>query len=243
MSWGAVAGAAVSIGASYLGSKGASDSADAQLDLEREFRQKEMDLANNQFDFAKGQYQDYKDKFDPLFYDIRGMMDDTEPDYGAIAGDVNMAFEAQRGADQRNMRRYGIRPDDGAARAANRDWGIRQAAAHVGTRSAARQGAKDKRYGRYADLYNAGQGIGTQNASMVTGAMANQQAAARSGANAASNNANMYNNMAYQNAQGWGQAVGSVDWGGIFNQAKGWFNNRGGSKGGPVSPNAPTVPR
>lgn len=236
MSWAAVAGAAVMVGGSLLAGDSAGDAADAQMAQEARLREQEIGIQKDNLQFSKDVYGDHKAKFDPLFDDIRGMMDDVEPDYGAIAGDINMSFDTARGMEERNQRRYGIKPTDGAARQAQRDYGIRRGAAHVGARSQARQGAKDKRYGRYADLYNSGQGIGSSNASMVSNAMTGLGRAYGSNANAAGNNAAYYNQQSAQNAQGWGQMLGSVDWGGAFNSAKGWFNNSGNSAGGSGRP-------
>lgn len=221
MPWGAVASAAVGLYTSHKASK----KADKQYGREDEFRERELDQADRQFDWTKSLYDENKSRYDPVFENMMSQIDDVEPDYGAIAGDINSSFDAQQGAEERNMRRYGIRPDDGQARAAGRDWGIRKAATHVGARSAARQGAKDKRFSRYADVYNVGQGIGTQNAAMVTGAMSNQQSSLRSAANASSRRGDQLYQRGQDDAAGWGQAIGGIDWSGIWGQIKGWGNS------------------
>lgn len=232
MSWGAIAGAAISIGGSMIMGKKGEKQADAQMAQQQWMNEQQIALGKDQLQFARDQYNDHKAKFDPLFDDIRGMMDDTEPDYGAIAGDVYSAFDSAQGMEERNMRRYGIKPTDGAARQSQREYGIKRGAAHVGARSAARQGAKDKRYGRYADLYNAGMGIASNNAAMVSNSMVGLGNMYGQQAMQAGRNAGYYNDMAAQNAAGWGQMVGGVDWGGIFNGVKGWFNKPNSSGGG-----------
>jgi hypothetical protein len=202
---------------------------------EAQLREQELEMQREGLQFAKDQYADHQEKFDPLFYDIRGMMDDTEPDYGAIAGDVNTSFDTARGMEERDQRRYGIRPTDGAARQSQRDYGIRRATAHVGARSKAREGAKDKRYGRYVDLYSAGMGIGSNKANSVQNAYGNVANSFGNSANSAFGNAGYYNQQAGAAAQGWGNIIGGIDWGGIWNGAKGWFNN--GSTGNSNSRN------
>lgn len=232
---------AIAIGGSLIGGlfDDSDDRADAAMRHQQWLDEQQLGIQRDQLQFTKDVYGEHKAKFDPLFNDIRGMMDDVEPDYGAIAGDVNMAFDTAQGMEERNMRRYGIKPTDGAARSAQREYGIKRGAAHVGARSAARQGAKDKRYGRYVDLYNSGQGIGSSNASMVSNAMAGIGQTYGAQAGRAGQTAQYYNNMAIDNAAGWGQMLGGVDWGGIFNGVKGWWNNRGNA-GGSI-PSGPPV--
>lgn len=235
MSWGAVAGAALSIGGSMIAGKKAGKQADAQMAQQQWMNEQQIALGRDQLQFTKDQYYDHKSKFDPLFDDMRGMMDDTAPDYGAIAGDVYSAFDSAQGMEERNQRRYGIKPTDGAARQSQREYGIKRGAAHVGARSAARQGSKDKRYGRYADLYNAGMGIASNNAAMVSNSMSGLGNMYGQQANQAGRNAAYYGDMSAQNAAGFGQMIGGVDWGGIFSGVKGWFNkgNSGGGSGRP----------
>ena len=222
MPWGAVVGAVVSAGAGALASKKAGKRADAAMDSEAAWREAQLELANREFDFNRERYDEWKERFDPVFDSMMGMIDDVEPDYAAIAGDVNMSFDTAREMEERNNRRYGIKPTDGASRQANREYGIKRGLAHVGARSAARAGARDKKYARYSDVFNAGQGIGTSNAAAVSGSMANQQNIMGQNANAANANAMFYNNQASQAASGMGQLVGSIDWGGIWDKVKGW---------------------
>mgnify|MGYP000282823145 CR=1 FL=1 len=222
MAWVATGTAVASGVMGILGSKKASKRAKADREREDAFRAQQQQFAQDQFNWSKEIYGDHKEKFDPLFDEMRESMDDVQPDYAAISGDINSSFDSARGMESRNERRYGIKPTDGAARQSQREYGIKRGAAHVGARSAARSGAKQMKYARRADLYNSGQGIGSQNASAVGNAMANQQNAAASGANAAGASARYNDQQGTANAAGWGQAIGSVDWGGIFNQVKGW---------------------
>lgn len=236
MSWAMAVGTGISVVGGMFAGKKADKAADAQMAQQQAQFERQMQMDENNLNFSKEQYADHKAKFDPLFDDIRGMMDDVEPDYGAIAGDINSSFDSARGMEERNMRRYGIKPTDGASRSAQREYGIKRGAAHVGARSQAREGAKDKRYGRYSDLYNSGQGIGTQNASMVSNAMANSSRTMGYQAQQSGQNANYYNGQANQAAQGWGNMVGGLDWGGMWNSAKGWYNGQNSSGGGGGNP-------
>jgi hypothetical protein len=221
MSWGAVVGTGLSIGAGLLGGSSKKREAREQQARQDAFTERELQLGEDQFAWNKEIYGENKARYDPIFDEMREQMDDNEPDYGAIAGDINKSFDTARGMEERNQRRYGIKPTSGAAAQSRRDYGIRRGTAHVGARSQARRGAKDQRYARRADLFNTGQGIASNNQGAVNQAMQGQQAGFRNAANQAGYRSDQASRDASANAAGWGQAVGSIDWGGLFNHIKG----------------------
>ena len=232
MAWVAVGTSVASIGLGILGGKKKAKAAKRAREEEAAFRKRELDLADEQFRWSKQIYEEDKAKFDPIFDEMRDSMDDVQPDYEGIAGDIKGSFASQRGQEERRQRRYGIRPDEGASAASAREMGVREAGAHVGARSAARRGVKETKYARRADLFNTGRGINSSNQAGVQSAMRGQQGANRSAAQASGANARGFDRDSAADSAGWGQAVGSFDWGGIFNEVKGWGQGGGGSGGG-----------
>ena len=216
MAWGMVVGAGVSIIGGALTGKGSKGREAEARARELEMQEREIALGEDQFAWNKDIYNQNRKRYDPIFGEMREMMDDNEPDYGAIAGDINKSFDSARGMEERNQRRYGIKPTDGAAAQSQRDYGIRRGTAHVGARSAARRGAKDQRYARRADLFNTGQGIQSNNQGAVNAAAANAGNAYGNAANQAGNRAGQERQNAQESAAGWGQAVGSIPWGNLF---------------------------
>lgn len=229
MPWGALIGAGASILGGIFGGGSQKKLQAQQLADERAYRNRELDLSENQMNFAQNQYLERKAQFDPVLNRLLATYDDVEPDYAAIGGDVKSAFSSARGQDARTDRRFGIRPDDGLARQRERDYSIREGAAHVGARTLARQGQDDKKYARLSDIYGVGQGLQSNSAAQVAAAQAGASGAYGRAAGSAANNANQAGYNAAANASGIGQAIGSVDWGGIFNNVKGWFNNGTGA--------------
>lgn len=229
MAWAAVAGAGLSIaGGIFGGKKKAKASREAQARQDA-FTEREIQLGEDQFQWNKDIYTENKERYDPIFGEMVDRMDDNAPDYGAIAGDIGKSFDTARGMEKREQRRYGIKPTSGAAAQSRRDYGIKRGTAHVGARSAARRGAKEQQYNRRADLFSIGQGIQSGNQGAVNQAMGNQQAGFASAGRQAGQSAARYGRESAADSAGWGQAIGSVDWGGLFNHVKGSGSSSGGS--------------
>lgn len=214
-----------------FGGKGEKRRAKEARAQENAFRNRELDQADAQFDWTKKIYGENKERYDPIFDEMRESMDDVQPDYEAIAGDINKGDKAARGMAERSQRRYGIKPTSGAAQQAEREFGIARGASHVGARSAARRGAKDQKYARRKDLFSVGQGISSSDASRVTNAMGNQQRASRGAADSYGNEARYQDRRAAEDQAGWGNLAGGIDFGGIFNEVKGWGSGSGGGNG------------
>lgn len=184
--------------------------------------QEKLDFAKNQWQYGKDQYEKWEQRFDPLFMKMMNEMDQgITPNYGMIAGDVKSAFQAQRGSTARNLMRYGARPTDGAMAAADRDFGIREAGAHVGARALARENSRGILYNRLGNM--------TQMIGNMQGVPANMMNAGNAAVqNAMGDVADQYGqqgrqqNAATQNmAAGIGAlggALGGVDWNGIAQQ-------------------------
>ena len=149
MSWFAVGAAGVGLVSTFMGNKSRKKGYDQQAAIEQD----RLALDQERLDWGKEQYSDWKSKFDPMYQSAVDEMDqDLTPNYGAIAGDVKSSFESARGANERNLMRYGIRPTDGSMQAMNRDYGIREAASHVGNRAVAREGARGVLWDRKAKV-------------------------------------------------------------------------------------------
>ena len=189
-------------------------------------------VAQEQVDWSRGEYEKNAARYDPIFDEMRESMDDLQPDYEGIAGDIGSSFDSARGMEERRNRRYGIKPTEGASRQAQRDYGIKRGAAHVGARAQARRGIKDQKYARRADLFGVGQADQRSNKQLMAGAFGAQGRAYGIGAQAAGQEAGRLDDAAAANAAGWGQAAGSLDWGGMFNEVKGWGSKTPASSGG-----------
>ena len=212
MSWVAVGVAGVGLVGSWMSKK----SADKGYRNQERIMQDQLALDREQLGWAKETYGDWKEKFDPAFSSMMSEIDqDITPNYGMIAGDTKSAFQTARESNERNLMRYGIDPRDGAMQAMNRDYGIREAASHVGNRAVAREGSKGILWNRKADV--------TQ---MLSGMQGNPMSNVRAGYNAVGNttsnmagnalsqgitNANYYGGL----ANDIGGMVGGIDWRGL----------------------------
>jgi hypothetical protein len=122
--------------------------------------------------------------------------------------------------------RYGVRPQDGSFAKSDREYGIREAGAHVGARSAAREGARGLKYNRLASVMGMGYGIQPNMVSNVNSSAGALSGAYQNQANMFQNQGQMYNNQAYQDAYGVSNTIGNMDWAGMWNSTKGWWNQR-----------------
>lgn len=221
MSWGMVVGTGASMLVGAISGKGSKKRSQAAEERSIALEERGMALDENQFQWAKDIYGENKERYDPIFDEMRERMDDNAPDYGAIAGDIGKSFDSARGMEKREQRRYGISPTAGAAAQSRRDYGIRRGTAHVGARAKARRGAKDQQYARRSDLFNTGQGISSRNEASVLQAGQQSSAGMRDASRTASDRSDMYDRRSQESKAGWGQAVGSVDWGGLFSKVAG----------------------
>lgn len=207
-----------------FGSSSAKKQARAMKDQTAVMRE-QTQLGRDQLDWSKQQYGDWKDRFDPLFNQMISEMDvGTTPNYAAIAGDVKSSFQSAKDQERRNMLRYGVRPQDGAMASADRQYGIREAGAHVGARSQARENAKGIKYGRLQNAVGLGYGAQPQMMANVGNAASNLSNIYGQQAGQYGVNAGYWGQQAVDTAAGWGNMLGSLDWGGMWNSMKGWFN-------------------
>ena len=223
MTWGAVAGAVIGAGVSYLGNKS------AKKQEKRGFNQKKEEIALQRegLDFSKEQYGDWKGKYDPVFEDMMAEIDSgITPDYAAIAGDVNSSFESAQGQERRQNARYGIKPTDGAAKQSERDYGIAKSTAHSGIRNQARQASAGIKFGRLQGVHNSLVGVGTNLAGQVVNSYSRTGNSMGQMADMRMNSAAQRRQQASDDAAGWGTAIGGVDWGGAWNAAKSWGSDR-----------------
>lgn len=231
MPWGAL----ISVGAGLLlgnkGRKKQDESMQAQIALGRE----QIGLGREYLQFGKRQYRDWKARDDEIFGMLMGNIDsDLRPDYDAIAGDVKSSFHSARGIEMRRRQRYGIDPRDGSFGRMERDYATREAAAHVGARSHAREGKRGLKYNRIAQLYGVNtSGRAAATAGVAGGYNATMNAMGNLG-NVYGNNAAIYGNQAYGDAAGIGAAIGGIDWGGIWGDVQGWFADSDAGGGAPV---------
>jgi len=224
MPWAALIGVGIS---AYMGNKAAKRQRKAQNE-QGQLGKEQIELGREQLDFGKQQYSDWQAKFDPAYQAMLNEMDQgLNPNFGMIAGDVKSSFQSARGSELRDMQRYGINPMDGGYRNMSRQYGINEAAAHVGARSQAREATKGLKFQRLANNANmlvGMQGIPSQTMNTGYGNLSN----------AYGNNANMVGqqgimnyNMGMQDAYGAGAMAGGLDWGALWGDVKGWFGNTG----------------
>lgn len=223
MAWAAVAVAGVGLVSSFMGKK----SADKGYRNQERIAQEQLALDREQLDWGKQTYRDWQEKFDPAYASMMSEIDqDIEPNYGMIAGDTKAAFQTARESNERNMMRYGIDPRDGSMEAMNRDYGIREAASHVGNRAMARENSRGILWNRKANVTG-----------MLSGMQTNPMANVRAGYNSVGNtqaqrgqaamgqgitNANFYSQL----GNDVGGMIGGIDWQGIASSVR----SRGGSQ-------------
>jgi len=176
----------------------------------------QLQLGREQLAFGREQYADWREMFMPVLGDLRDMAyEDQRPDYGAISADVGMAFDASQGMNRRQMERYGVSPTDGANQASETEYGIGRALAKVGGFNQARQGAKDQRFNRLAQIGNLSAGQQAQATNTMQGGFGAMQGALGNQANLFGAQANNYMQAAAAGANmaGFGLNQFSSQWG------------------------------
>lgn len=181
MAW--MVGAGLSLAGGLLSSKKASKEAKKSRKLQRE-----------QLDFAKSQYQDYKDMYGGIEADMIAEIDDFTPRdnlqkyLGETTADVAMSFDKQQEQEARRLGRYGIDPSQQRSQTAVSEIGRDKALAEVAGRTGARRQAEaetiadeDKRFARKLAAVSTGKQVPGQ-AGAVMGAL--QSGAAMHGAQA-----------------------------------------------------------
>lgn len=174
-------------------------------------------IAREQLNFGREQYADWREMFQPVLGDLRDMAyEDQRPDYGAISADVGMAFDASQGMNRRQMERYGVAPTDGANQASETEYGIGRALAKVGGFNQARQGAKDQKFNRLAQIGNLSAGQQAQATNTMQGGFGAMQGAYGNQANLYGAQANNYMQAAAAGAQMAGYGLNQMQgmWGG-----------------------------
>jgi len=220
----------IAIGAAVVGGimKHKSDKrADKQWKKGYGIQEDELALQREGLDFSKEQYADWQGRYDPVYDDMMSHIDDgITPDYNAIAGDINTSFDSAQGMERREMKRYGIKPTDGAYGHSERDYAIKRSAAHSGIRNKARQDSAGLKYSRLSGVHNSllgvqsslGQGVrasyGQVGNSMqdMAGSRFKQSAGTRG--------------TGSSDAAGWGETIGGIDWAGAWGKAAGFFSDR-----------------
>jgi hypothetical protein len=216
MSWMAVAATGAGIVSKIIGDRKAKRAEKRSLATQREG----IALQREGLDFSKEQYGDWKDKYDPVFADMMAEIDSgITPDYAAIAGDVNSSFESAQGQERREMQRYGVKPTDGAKRQSEREYGIAKSTAHSGIRNQARQASAGIKYNRLANIHGSLQGVGPALGNNVGNSYGRTGRAIDSYANSQWDQSTRRYAAAKDDAQGWGKAIGGVDWVGAWGKA------------------------
>jgi hypothetical protein len=210
-----------------LGSRSAEKQAKRQMAMQAKMHEDQIALQREGLDWQKSQYADWKSRENPMW---DRMMDNLysgiEPDWAGIAGDNKAAFESARGANRRDMMRYGIRPQDGQFMQADRMSRNQEAASHVGTRNRARQNAAGAMFNRTSNIWGGLQGMGGALSSGIANGYNNV-------AGAMGNMAGMYGqhaadryNMTMNKWDAIGSGVGAIF--GAWNQHKGGGKGTGG---------------
>lgn len=171
---------------------------------QQESMDRQTQVAQEQLDFSRGQYQDWRDMFQPVENDLKMMAyENQDPDYGAINADVGAAFDTSQDINRRQQQRYGLNPSDGAMQQGEVSYGIGRAGAMVNARNQARTANKDSQFNRLSSFYGMGQGRGQQAANMVSAASAGVSSAY-------GQHAGMYGNQAQQHNAGAAGAMGDM---------------------------------
>ncbi len=203
----AAVGAATTLYAANRQSRDARDARNAQQGA----MDQQVALGREQLDFAREQYQDWQNRFNPILDDL-GMMayEQRDPDYGAITADVGAAFDTSQGVNRRQMQRFGLSPSDGAVQNSEVQYGLGRAQAIVDGRNRARLANQDQRWNRLASFYSLGNGQGMQASNMVQAAYAGLGGSFGQQAGMFGNMANNYSAGA---SQAWGDMAGWAGWG------------------------------
>lgn len=161
----------------------------------------------DQLEFARQQYGDWRDMFRPVAEDLRSMAyEEREPDYAAIGADVGGAFDTSQAINRRQQQRFGLQPGAGAVEEGELRYGLGRATAMVDGRNRARTANRDSQFNRLSSFYAMGSGQGAQAAQMMSAAHAGVADAFGQRAGAYGAQASQYQagaNAALGDAAGW----------------------------------------
>ena len=165
----AIAAVTVAAGSAYSANRSSSAARSSQRSADRNAAN-QAELDRERLDFSRTQYDDWRQRFDPVWNRMSAMaMEEQAPDYAAISADVGGAFDTSRDIQMRNMQRMGVRPTDGAVAAADTAYGIGRASSLVDARNRGRMNAREQHFNRIAQLANIANG-GQANASNLVSA-------------------------------------------------------------------------
>lgn len=203
--------AAISAGVGLYASNQASKQADKAGKRQQQAMDQQAQVAQEQLDFGKAQYQDWKDLYMPALTDLRTMAyEEQRPNFAAISADVDKSFDTSQDINRRQMERYGVKPTDGSFQASETQYGLGRAMATVGANNAARQQAKDSQFNRLASFANLSNGMqATANGTVNTG-FGNMMNAYGNQANLYGQQANQYSQAAAAGAQMFGRGLSGM---------------------------------
>lgn len=166
----AVVGTAATAYSAYQGKK-AGDRQGRAMDQQAAAQQRGLDIQEEHLDWARGQYDQWKQEFDPILDQLKmEAAAGRTPDYAAITADTMASFASARKQTQRQQGRYGIKPGDGQWGANERKMATGQATAEVGARQQARRDTEDDQFRRLSQVYGIGAGLQQGAMSMTSGA-------------------------------------------------------------------------
>lgn len=122
---------------------------------------------------------------------------------GQATADVEQAFANAEGGLARNMGRYGINPNSGAAAASANQIALAKATGIAGATTAARRYADQTSWAKRADVANLGRGIATSNTAQAALGLSGASAAGATGAQGVQSGLSSagFMNHGYQQAQ------------------------------------------
>ena len=224
----AIAGVATS---AYSASRSRSAGRDAARQQQSAMDQ-QAQAAQDQLDFSREQYDDWRTMFRPVAEDLKTMAyENRGPDYNAINADVGAAFDTSQAINRRQQQRFGFQPSDGAVQNSELQYGLGRATAMVNARNQARTANQDKQFNRLTAFYGMGSGQGQAAANLVSAAHAGVGNAYGQHAGIYGNQAMNYGNQANQSMN---DAMGWAGWG--FGQYMQGRNSVSGMDPIPISP-------
>lgn len=221
MPWGAVAGGVISLAGGAMAGRGQASEGKKQRSMMRE-----------QLNFAKTQYQDYKDLYGGMEADLISEVESYVPGeklqqyLGEATADVAMAYDKREGMRTRQMGRLGLDPSQERFQEDVSEVGRERALSEIGARTTARrksEAEEDKQFARKLAMLSTGKEIPGQ-AGAVMGAL--QSGAAMHGERAAQYGRGA---AAGYGAAGQWAAKGASDWDG------GGYDSGGGGMSGPTA--------
>ena len=167
-------------------------SMEESLDAQMALAERQMQIAEDQARMADLQFDFYKENYLPVINDLIAEANTgIDPNYSAqLAGErVGLSYDAAQGAQDRNLERTGINPQDALYEGMDDTMARDKTAAVVGARNNARLGAIDTNQARQMEVASMGAGVPVNASGALT-------ASANSVAGAASSTALGYQGMA-----------------------------------------------